>query len=366
MSGQDTRAHVAVRGLNKSFGTFRALRDIDLSVGRGEFFSLLGSSGCGKTSLLRALAGFVTCDSGQIFIGGKDVSALPPYRRPVNMMFQSYALFPHMNVAANIGFGLRREGVPAAEIRSRISEALELIALPGWGARMPQQLSGGQRQRVALARSIIKRPDVLLLDEPLSALDKKLRESTRMELIGIQKRVGITFIMVTHDQDEALTMSDRIAVMSEGRIMQIGTPMDIYERPTSRFVADFIGSVNLFDGVVDKVEGGIATVRCDALGGDIRGISRGFVAGEVVTLAIRPERIRLTSSMQGLETEMRFAGKIVDATYIGDKRVFKVQLPDKTVVQVSQPSDGRNELPLQRETSVQLGWDVAATILVGA
>ena len=362
--GQDV-AHVVLSGLNKSFGPYRALRDIDLSIKRGEFFSLLGSSGCGKTTLLRALAGFVTCDSGQIFIGGKNVSDLPPHRRPVNMMFQSYALFPHMNVADNIAFGLRRDGLPSAEIRRRTGEMLELIAMPSFGSRMPQQLSGGQRQRVALARAIVKRPEVLLLDEPLSALDKKLRESTRLELIGIQERIGITFIMVTHDQDEALTMSSRIAVMSEGRIVQTGTPADIYERPATRLVADFVGSVNLFDGTVISVEAGIATVRCDILTSDIRGASHGFAAGDVVSLAVRPEQIRLAAPGQSPMTEMIFAGEVMSQAYNGDRRTYQLRLDSGAVLQVSQPSDGRSGPMLERGASVKLGWDSAATILVG-
>jgi putrescine transport system ATP-binding protein len=281
------------------------------------------------------------------------------------MMFQSYALFPHMNVADNIGFGLRRDGVTSTEVRRRTAEALELIAMPSFGSRMPQQLSGGQRQRVALARAIVKRPEVLLLDEPLSALDKKLRESTRLELIGIQEQIGITFVLVTHDQDEALTMSGRIAVMSEGRIVQIGTPTDIYERPATRLVADFIGSVNLFDGVVTGVEAGIATVRCESLASDVRGESRGFVPGDTVSLAVRPEQIVLVTSDQVPMTEIHLAGVVVSQAYNGDRRLYQLRLQNGAVLQVSQPSDGRHGPMLQRGALVHLGWDIAAATLVG-
>jgi putrescine transport system ATP-binding protein len=366
LSPHVAEAQVVIRGLNKSFGPFQALRDVNLSIQRGEYFSLLGSSGCGKTTLLRALAGFVKCNSGEIFIDGKEISALPPYRRPVNMMFQSYALFPHMNVFNNIAFGLRREGLPAAEIRRRVGEALDLIAMPSFALRTPQQLSGGQRQRVGLARALVKRPDVLLLDEPLSALDKKLRESTRQELIGIQERTGVTFVMVTHDQDEALTMSTRIAVMSEGRIVQTGTPMDIYERPETRFVADFVGSINLFDGVVSAVEAGIATVRSTALGIDVRTLNRGFEVGAPVTLAIRPEKIRLELPQQTPAGEVTLTGAIAAQSYIGDKRVYQVRLSDAVTVQVSQPTDDRHRAWFPRHTAVQVGWDMTATTIVGA
>src|ERR1700676_4994666 len=260
---KQTSPHIEIRGLTKRFGPILALNDIDLTVNRGELFSLVGSSGCGKTTLLRMLAGFVRPDAGQILIAGKDMAPLAPYDRPVNMMFQSYALFPHMSVEDNIAYGLRREGLRSAEIKRRVGEVLELIQMSGFGRRRPHQLSGGQRQRVALARAVVKRPQGLLLDEPLSALDKKLRESTQLELVNIQERLGITFILVTHDQEEAMTMSTRIAVMSQGRIVQVGSPSEIYEQPCNRFVADFIGSVNLFDGVLIADADGLATVRCE-------------------------------------------------------------------------------------------------------
>ena len=239
---------LSTQNLVKRFGDFTAVNDVSLSVRKGEIFALLGSSGCGKSTLLRMLAGFETPSSGNILLGGQDIGALPPYERPLNMMFQSYALFPHLTVAQNIAFGLQREGLPKAQITARVDEMLALVQLQNYASRKPQQLSGGQQQRVALARSLAKKPQLLLLDEPLGALDKKLRERTQFELVNIIEAVGVTVVMVTHDQEEAMTMASRIAVMSEGRVLQVGTPREVYEYPNCRFVADFIGNVNLLDG----------------------------------------------------------------------------------------------------------------------
>src|ERR1700731_3097588 len=241
-------ALLEIAGASKRFGATTAVDDVSLSVERGAFYALLGPSGCGKTTLLRMIAGFEILDSGRIVIDGTDVSRLPPYARQVNMMFQSYALFPHMNVAGNIAFGLRQERMDRRRIAARVAEMLALVRMSGYEWRRPHELSGGQRQRVALARALAKMPKLLLLDEPLAALDRKLRAETRLELIGIQERVGITFLVVTHDQEEALGMASRVAVMNRGRLVQTGTPAEIYERPGSRFVADFVGEVNLFDG----------------------------------------------------------------------------------------------------------------------
>src|SRR5882757_718657 len=237
----------------KKFGRFKAVDRLSLDIRAGEFFALLGPSGCGKTTLLRMIAGFETPDEGRILIDGQDMTGVPPHRRPVNMMFQSYALFPHMDVAANVGYGLRREGLAKAEIAARVAQALSLVRLEELGARKPAQLSGGQRQRVALARALVKRPNILLLDEPLAALDRKLREGTRFELVRLQEQLGLTFVMVTHDQEEAMSMAGRLAVMNEGRIVQVGTPHEVYEHPRSRFVAGFIGIANIL-----PVEGGRA------------------------------------------------------------------------------------------------------------
>jgi putrescine transport system ATP-binding protein len=356
---------VEVRGLTKRFGTHYALRDIDLTVERGELFSLLGSSGCGKTTLLRSLAGFVRPDEGSILIGGRDVTALAPYERPVNMMFQSYALFPHLTVEGNIAFGLRRDRLARSEIRRRVDEALELIRMSDLRRRMPQQLSGGQRQRVALARAVVKRPQVLLLDEPLSALDRKLRESTRLELVAIQEQIGITFVLVTHDQDEALTMSSRIAVMSEGRIIQIGTPTEIYDKPRNRFVADFIGSVNLFEGVVASISAGIATVECATLSARLQAADRGFVVGDRVALAVRPERMALSLPGGAAPSSGRFAGTVSHHSFAGDRHLYRIALEGGAIVQIAQLSAGTDGRAFPRGEAVEVGWDPESNVLVG-
>src|SRR5579883_2582327 len=243
-------ALLEITGISKAFGAVSAVEDVSLEIARGELFALLGPSGCGKTTLLRIIAGFESPDRGRIIVDGAEVTGLPPYHRPINMMFQSYALFPHMDVAANIAFGLRQERMARRRIAERVAEMLALVQMEPYARRRPHQLSGGQRQRVALARALAKMPKLLLLDEPLAALDRKLREETRLELTGIQQRLGTAFLVVTHDQEEALGMASRIAVMDRGRIVQIGAPADIYERPNSRFVAEFVGAANLFDGEV--------------------------------------------------------------------------------------------------------------------
>jgi len=260
---------VRIEGLTKRFGDFTAVDAVDLAIYKGELFSILGASGCGKTTLLRMLAGLERPSAGRISIDGVDVTEVPPYERPVNMMFQSYALFPHMSVEQNVAYGLRKEGVPAREVKERVAEMLALVRLTAHARAKPGQISGGQSQRVALARALIKRPKVLLLDEPLAALDKKLREHTQFELANVQDRLKVTFIVVTHDQEEAMTLSTRIAVMDAGRFVQIGTPGEIYENPNSRFVADFVGNINLLDGVVESCANGEAIVRCDELGGRV-------------------------------------------------------------------------------------------------
>lgn len=255
-TGADGRAEnfVQIIDVVKKFGETVAVRNVELSVRKGELFALLGSSGCGKSTLLRMLAGLETITSGKILIDGEDLAQMPPYKRPVNMMFQSYALFPHMTVEANVAFGLKQEGVPKAELKERVRDALELVQMARYASRKPHQLSGGQQQRVALARSLVKRPKLLLLDEPMSALDKQIRQRTQIELVNILDKVGVTCIMVTHDQEEAMTMAGRLAVMSEGQIVQIGTPHEVYEYPNCRFSAEFIGSTNLFEGVTVEDE----------------------------------------------------------------------------------------------------------------
>ena len=283
-----------INSASKHFGAIAAVDNVSLAVERGSLFALLGPSGCGKTTLLRMIAGFETPDSGRIRIDGSDVTGLPPYARPVNMMFQSYALFPHMDVAHNIAFGLRQERMDRRRVAGRVEEMLELVQMTGYASRRPHELSGGQRQRVALARALAKMPQLLLLDEPLAALDRKLRAETRLELIGIQERVGITFLVVTHDQEEALSMASRVAVMNRGRLVQIGTPKDIYERPSSRFVADFVGEVNLFEGE--------PTSRSDRPALTVAGFETPIPLpcgtdlphGTEVVLAVRPEKLVLS------------------------------------------------------------------------
>jgi putrescine transport system ATP-binding protein len=289
----DTPVYLRIDHITKRFGETVAVNDVSLDIERGEIFALLGSSGCGKSTLLRVLSGFETPTSGRVWLDGKDVTDLPPYERPMNMMFQSYALFPHLNVWENVAFGLKRDGVAKAEIAQRVEDILQLVQLQKFTKRSPHQLSGGQQQRVALARSLVKRPQLLLLDEPLGALDKKLREETQVELVNIIKQVGVTCVMVTHDQDEAMTMADRIAVMSEGRFLQVGTPGEVYEYPNCRFVAGFVGNVNLLDGEISEDEADHAVISSEVCHFRVgHGISGHL--GMQVTVALRPEKIHLS------------------------------------------------------------------------
>jgi putrescine transport system ATP-binding protein len=318
---------VRIEGLVKRFGAITAVAGVDLDIEHGELFALLGGSGCGKTTLLRLLAGFETPDAGRILIDGQDMAGVPPHARPVNMMFQSYALFPHMDVGANVAYGLKREGVAKAEIATRVAGALELVQMIDHAGRRPNQLSGGQRQRVALARALIKRPKLLLLDEPLAALDRKLREGTRFELVRLQEQLGLTFVVVTHDQEEAMSMAGRMAVMNAGRIAQIGTPHDIYEHPATRFVADFIGIANLLD-----VSGG----------------------GEPRWLALRPEKIVLSTAQP--DRAHALAGRIVDIAYEGGRSLYRVAT-EGTVILVSMANVARTpNQAYRRGESVWLGW----------
>lgn len=330
------RAIIRFEGVTKRFGRLAAVDDVSLDIREGEFFALLGPSGCGKTTLLRMLAGFEIPSEGRILIDGVDIASLPPNRRPVNMVFQSYAVFPHMKVSDNIAYGLRMDRVAGEEIRRRVDEAIELVKLSGLGDRMPDQLSGGQRQRVALARALVKRPRVLLLDEPLSALDAKLRDQMRAELTSLQKKVGITFIMVTHDQDEALAIATRCAVMNRGMLAQVATPSDLYEFPNSRFVADFVGSVNMFEGVLERDEQNEAVVRCADLSAPVY-LDHGVTGarGSTVWVALRPEKIemhkrgpgqqpfKMEDAPQGANV---VAGEIRDIVYLGSETNYEVEL----------------------------------------
>ncbi|MHC8356865.1 ABC transporter ATP-binding protein [Pseudomonas sp. LB3P81] len=325
---------VKIDRVTKKFDETIAVDDVSLEIKKGEIFALLGGSGSGKSTLLRMLAGFERPTEGRIFLDGVDITDMPPYERPINMMFQSYALFPHMTVAQNIAFGLKQDKLPGAEVDARVADMLKLVQMTQYAKRKPHQLSGGQRQRVALARSLAKRPKLLLLDEPMGALDKKLRSQMQLELVEIIERVGVTCVMVTHDQEEAMTMAERIAIMHLGWIAQIGSPIDIYETPTSRLVCEFIGNVNIFDGeVIDDAEGH-ATITCKDLDRQIyvgHGISTS-VQDKSVTYAIRPEKLLVTPTMPTCEYNWS-SGKVHDIAYLGGHSVFYVELPSGKIVQ---------------------------------
>jgi spermidine/putrescine transport system ATP-binding protein len=332
------RGAVAIRGLRKAFGEVVAVQDVDLDVRPGEFLTLLGPSGCGKTTLLRLLAGFEEPDAGRILISGVDVAALPPHKRPVNTVFQHYALFPHRSVAGNVAFGLEMAGCPRAEIPERVARALQMVRLPGFGERRIEQLSGGQKQRVALARAVVLEPDVLLLDEPMAALDLKLRKEMQVEVKNLQERLKTTFVFVTHDQDEALIMSDRIAVMSQGRIEQLAPPEELYERPRTRFVADFLAVRNLLEVEVMGVQDGRARLRTRGGLQLAAADDGGYRTGARVWIGIRPERMALSDpSGEGL------AGTLDDEIYLGDKTDWRVRLGDEivTVAETAGKARGR-------------------------
>ena len=346
---KEARPFIVFENVTKTFGDFTAVDDLSLAVYEREFFALLGASGCGKSTLLRMLAGFEQPTSGRILLDGQDLAGIPPYRRPVNMMFQSYALFPHMTVEKNIAFGLKQDGMPKAEIEKRVAEMLRLVKLEQFAKRKPHQLSGGQRQRVALARSVAKRPKVLLLDEPLGALDKKLREETQFELMDLQQDLGLTFMVVTHDQEEAMTMADRIAIMDKGQVMQVATPPEIYEAPASRFVADFVGSVNLFEGKVAGSDAG--RVKIATAGGfEISAEEPASpTTGETVWYAVRPEKIRISSKRPDAAVNA-VEGEVWDIGYLGDMTVYNVKLADGQIVRSSQ-------LNALRTTEDPLTWN---------
>ncbi len=338
-AGVRNPSFLQIQDVVKDFGGQRAVNHVSLDIAKGEIFALLGSSGCGKTTLLRMLAGFETPSSGRIVLDGQDLAGLPPYERPINMMFQSYALFPHLSVWENIAFGLKRDRLPRAEIDERVAAMLKLVQLEAYAKRKPHQLSGGQQQRVALARSLAKRPQLLLLDEPLGALDKKLREETQIELVNIIEEVGVTCVMVTHDQEEAMTMASRIAVMSEGRILQVGEPGDIYETPASRFVADFIGNVNLMDGTLVQDHPDHVVIDCGHcshyVGHGITGTE-----GMAVTVAVRPEKIRISREVPP-GPHNRLQGTIKDLSYFGSFTVYHLQPAQGPVLKVSQSNTER-------------------------
>jgi putrescine transport system ATP-binding protein len=317
---------IRFENVTKRFGDFVAVNDVSLDIHQREFFSLLGPSGCGKTTLMRMLAGFEAPTSGRITLAGKDLAGVPPYERPANMMFQSYALFPHMSVADNIAFGLKMDKMPKAQIAERVTQMLKLVKLEKFATRKPHQLSGGQRQRVALARAVAKQPKVLLLDEPLGALDKKLREETQFELMDIQVELGITFVIVTHDQEEAMTMSDRIAVMDHGKLVQVAPPGEIYEQPNSKYVADFIGNINIFEGKIGSVSGNAITVRAAGNQSFAVESAEPLSPGQTAFLAIRPEKMRIALDPPA-DTTNCLTGEVFDIGYLGDWTNFVVDVP---------------------------------------
>ena len=366
------RPYVQVERVTKSFGDFKAVDDVSLKIYKGEIFCLLGASGCGKTTLLRMLGGFETPSSGRIFIDGEDMTGVPPYERPVNMMFQSYALFPHMTVEQNVAFGLKQDRVPKAQIAERVATMLDLVKLGSFAKRKPHQLSGGQKQRVALARSLVKRPKLLLLDEPLGALDKKLREHTQFELISLQDTLGVTFVVVTHDQEEAMTLASRIGVMDHGEIVQAGTPSEIYEFPSSKFVADFVGSVNIFEGKLIEDEPEYVRIASDELGGTVY-VSHGISAAPeaIVWAAVRPEKVFMsTAAPQGMGrgtdqgTDNVVRGAVQDIAYLGDLSIYLVKLPTGKVVRVTQPNTSRHAEAITWDQEVYLSWDPSSPVVV--
>ncbi len=352
-----------IRGISKKFGDFTAVNNVDLDIYQGELFCLLGGSGCGKTTLLRMLAGFEKPSSGQILIDGQDMSEVPPYKRPTNMMFQNYALFPHMTVEKNIAFGLEQDGLAKTKILDKVDSILKLVELQEYKKRRPQQLSGGQRQRVALARALVKEPKLLLLDEPLAALDKKLREQTQFELMNIQEKVGVTFVVVTHDQEEAMTLSTRIAVMDKGRFIQTGTPTEIYEYPNDRFVADFIGSANILDGkVVSNIDG---KVEVSTYLGKFSLTSNSNISkGSNLYVGLRPEKISISRTSS---KSTNITGYIDDIGYFGNTSRYKVRLDNDQIIDVTaqnqkRPKDEKDRLAY--EDKVQLSWDNSSAMLL--
>ena len=366
-------AFIRLESLSKHFGQNHVVKDINLEIEKGELFAILGGSGCGKTTLLRMLAGFEVPDKGRILIDGTEITDLPPYQRPVNMMFQSYAVFPHMNVEKNIAYGLSRENIRKSEITARVDEMLKLVQLSDLSRRKPDNLSGGQLQRVALARALIKRPKVLLLDEPLAALDKKLREQTQFELMNIQHELGVTFIVVTHDQEEAMTLATRIAVMNAGQFLQIGTPAEIYEYPRNRFVADFFGTTNIFEATISGRDNNALLLKCDSLDNEIIAAhsheaetNNDNLDQSVVKrlwVAVRPEKIDISRDEPTADNCIK--GHIWDLAYYGNHSIYRVRTEKGEIVQVSAQNHTRlNKKTFELGDDVYLSWERSACIVL--
>jgi putrescine transport system ATP-binding protein len=350
-----------IEGVVKTFGGFRAVDGVSLDIRAGEFFALLGPSGCGKTTLLRMLAGFEAPDQGQILLGGKDIAHVLPHERPINMMFQNYVLFPHLTVRDNIAFGLKRARMARADIDARVAEMVALVKLGGLETRKPDQLSGGQRQRVALARSLARRPQVLLLDEPLAALDKKLRESTQLELMELQRRLGMTFIIVTHDQEEAMTVASRIGVMDAGRLDQVASPRELYEAPASRWIAEFIGDINLFEGQAGSHESGRITIATRDAGTIVVAAPRPPLTKAAVAIAIRPEKVKLSRRGPAADGSAsrainRLEGAVTDVSYLGGLTTYKIKLDSGATVRSSQANTARIDIDAYSLSQRVVAW----------
>ena len=363
----DAEPFIKIRNVTKKFGEFTAVDNIDLDIYKGELFSLLGGSGCGKTTLLRMLAGFEPPSSGTIYIDGVDMTDVPPYARPINMMFQSYALFPHMTVEQNVAYGLKRDKIPKDEITRRVDEILSMVELSDFIKRKPHQLSGGQRQRVALARALVKRPKVLLLDEPLGALDKRLREQTQFELINIQDQLGVTFVVVTHDQEEAMTLSTRMAMMDAGKFQQIGTPTEVYEYPESRLVANFIGSANMFEGRVSQSGPDHVVVTSKELGVEFNTEhTNSIIEGTKVWIAVRPEKITLSKTPLDVTTN-QLKGVVVDIGYHGKTSTYRIRIINDQIIEVSVPSQKRpkgDRQSIDWDEEIYMNWDQSNAVVL--
>jgi putrescine transport system ATP-binding protein len=368
VSDSPAKPLVQIRDVSKRFGSVTAVDGVSLEINKGELFAILGSSGCGKSTLLRMLAGFEQPTAGRILIDGVDMTDAPPYERPVNLMFQSYALFPHMTVEQNVAYGLKKERLPAAQIEERVAEMLALVKLEALAGRKPDKLSGGQQQRVALARALVKRPKLLLLDEPLAALDKKLREHTQFELANLQYQLGTTFVVVTHDQDEAMVLASRIAVMAEGRIAQVGTPGEVYEYPANRHVASFVGNINIIEGRITRAGGGRVSLHCEALNAELAvPCDDAPATGDAICVAVRPEKITISRTAPEGDDRNVVKGIVRDLGYFGDQSLYRVRAQSGAVVQVSAQNLKRSsKLTVEWDDEVYLSWEVSSTILLRA